>query len=127
MPKLTNILNFGLPEKRRKLFLMLSFFKVYLKFISIIHTMQQKCLIVYRHYNQSELLTFQYSDDPPQSWDDDPANFSILLGIWASSRLLMQLLCGSISFLYICLFQVTLLYTAVYHLHTQIHSECLFF
>ena len=36
---------------------------------------------------------------PPQSWDDDPANFSILLGVWASSHLLL-IACGSISGLY---------------------------
>ena len=61
---------------------------------------QHKCFIVYRHYNQLELSSFQYSDGPPQSWDDDPANFSILLGVWVSNHHLLQIACGYILGLY---------------------------
>ena len=50
-------------------------------------------------YNNRAVL-FKCSDGPPQSWDDDPANFSILLGVWVSNHHLLQIACGYILGLY---------------------------
>ena len=55
-------------------FMLTHFLGVFLKFIGIVHTFSTS-FIVYRHYFQLELSTFQCSDVPSQSCDDDPAIF----------------------------------------------------